>query len=109
MGIYDVKTFQNTLTVTLEGKFTNEDTLSFLKAFNDGVKKIVPANTELIFHASKFQVLPADMHDALGNCFKLYKSLGFKKITMDMGDNVIVIMQVKRIAKEVGLDNFDIV
>jgi hypothetical protein len=109
MGAFDVSTGYNTLTVTLEGKFTQEDHPKFVAAFKAGVNKIQPANSDLIFNAGEFQVLATDMHEKLRECFILYKSYGFKKILMNIGDNIFVAMQVKRIAKDVGLDNFDII
>jgi len=108
MGAYNISTGLNTLTVTLQGEFTQEDHPKFLAAFKAGVNKIQPANCELVFNAGNFQVLSPDMHDRLRECFILYKGYGFKKITMNIGDNIFVAMQVKRIAKDTGLDNFDI-
>lgn len=108
MGNFKVEPKDKQLFITLSGKFTPEDHPKFIAAFNDGVSKVTPKDTELVFDAGDFQVLSPDMHDKLAECFKLYDSKGFKKITMNIGANVFVSMQVKRIAKDVGLTNFEI-
>lgn len=109
MGTYNIAHSSNTLTVKLEGKFDQQLTAEFVKAFQTEVGKINAANTELVFLAENFQVLGADMHDTLAGCFKLYQTIGFKKISMNLGKNMVLKMQVNRIAIAAGLKNFEMV
>lgn len=105
--IYEPKDHQ--LFITLSGKFTQEDHPKYIAAFTEGLSKVNPKDCKLIFDATNFQVLTADMRIRLAECFKLYQGCGFKKIIMYVEDNFFVNMQVKRIAAEVGLTNYEII
>jgi hypothetical protein len=109
MGNYNITRGINTLKVTLSGKFDDESRNRFLADFQAEVAKLQPANTELQFSAGDFHVLSADRQEGLKLCFGIYQKIGFKKITMDLSDNAILGMQVKRIAAAAGLTNFEIV
>lgn len=108
MKKYTITTGINTLTVDLEGKFEQEDAKSFVSEFKEKLSKVQPNNCELIFNAGKLHVASPDMHDTLRNCFEMYEKIGFKKITMFLENNVILGMQVKRLASDAGLSNFEI-
>jgi hypothetical protein len=109
MASYKITQGLNTLRIELEGKFGPEIGDKYLTEFNAVVRKIQPANTDLIFKAADFQVLGSDLQDSLKQCFELYHKIGFKKISMDLGSNVILSMQVKRLAAAAGLTNFEII
>jgi two-component sensor histidine kinase len=109
MPNYSITHGVNTLNVSLSGKFEPERGNEFLKAFQAEVAKIQPSNTVLHFSAGDFHVLSADYQDGLKACFAMYQKIGFKKIMMDLGNNAILSMQVKRLASEAGLKNFEIV
>ncbi len=109
MGTYKIDLMADRLKMTLAGKFDQALTEKVVQDFLNETKKIRPSNYILEIDASTFQVLPSEMHDTLKGCFELYKSAGFKQVLMHHGDNVILSMQVKRIAKEAGLDNFEII
>lgn len=109
MGQFNITRGINSLKITLAGKFTPEETAQFLKEFQAEVAKIQPANTELHFSAGDFQVLAAERQDSLKECFQLYHKIGFKKVVIDVGNNAILKMQVKRLAADAGVTNFEIV
>lgn len=108
MNKYTVTPGINTLTIDLEGKFEEEDAKNFVDDFKKGLSKVQPNSCELIFNAGKLHVVSPDMHNQLKNCFELYQKIGFKKITMFLENNVILGMQVKRLASDAGLSNFEI-
>ncbi|HEX3039289.1 MAG TPA: hypothetical protein VHP54_03230 [Caproiciproducens sp.] len=108
MGTYNITHGINVLKVELSGKFDVESKSRFLQDFQSEVAKIQPSNTELQFSAGNFQILAADSQNGLIACFELYQKIGFKKITMNLGNNAILGMQVKRLAAEAGLKNFEI-
>lgn len=108
MGTYNFSTNGDKMNIALAGSFDKPTVEGFVAKFNTEVKKIQPAKCELVIETSQMQVQPGDMHDTLKGCFKLYGSAGFKKISMNVGDNVILAMQARRIAKEAGLSNVEV-
>lgn len=109
MASFSITHGVNTLKIALSGKFGPEHGEQFVKAFQAEVAKIQPSNTELQFSAGDFQVLAAENQSGLKDCLELYQKIGFKKIVMDLGNNAILGMQVKRLAASAGLSNFEIV
>jgi len=49
------------------------------------------------------------MQQMLKGILEMYKQMGFRNVTIIFGDNAIVKMQVKRLAKEIGFDNFNVI
>jgi hypothetical protein len=109
MGKYKIAVTPDKINLTLEGKFTQEEIQQFSDSFQSEMKKINPTQYTLEIDAAKFQVLPSELHDSLKGCFELYQHFGFKQVLMHHETNVILSMQVKRIASEAGLLNFDII
>ena len=95
--------------VTLEGLFNKDSAAQYVNSFLYELNKIDPPNCELYFDVTKFQLLPAEMLETLEGCFKLYQSIGFKKILINLGGNTILGMQVTRIAKRAGLENYELI
>lgn len=104
----NVKNETKEIVVILEGTFNEQTTQSFVKDFNSEMGKIVPSAYEILFDASKFNVMKQEMIPMLEGCFKLYKTLNFREIKMILG-NPILNMQVNRVARIAGLDNFSII
>ncbi len=107
MGNYKVSVTATAVNVMCEGNFTPEDAQAFVKEFNKQVASITPAKYHLSLDASKLAVSPAEMQEILKGCLTLYKSLGFNQISLRIGDNVILKMQLQRLAKEVGLSSIE--
>ncbi len=108
MGNYKVSVTANAVNVMCEGNFTPEDAQAFVKEFNKQVASIKPVNYHLSLDASKLAVSPAEMQEILKGCLALYKSLGFERISLNVGSNVVLKMQLQRLAKEVGLGSIEI-
>ncbi len=108
MGNFRVNVSDAVVDVMCEGAFTPEDAQAFLADFNKKVATITPSKYHLSLDASKLAVSPAEMQEMLKGCLSLYKSLGFGRISLNVGTNVIVKMQLQRLAKEVGLNSIEI-
>lgn len=108
MGTFNFSTSSDSLNIALSGSFDKPTVASFISKFNTEVKKIQPAKCQLVVEVSEMQVQPAEMQDTLKGCFQLYESAGFKKIIMNVGNNVILAMQARRIAKDAGLSNVEV-
>jgi hypothetical protein len=109
MGSYSIVKKPEKLVLTLEGRFDEETAGKFFKDFTNETSKIVPSQYSLEVVATELNVVSPDMQESLKSCFKLYQSIGFKKVLMQLKGNAILAMQVKRIAADAGLDNFEII
>lgn len=106
---YSIEKKIGKLVLTLHGIMDEATAKKFFKEFTDITNSIDPSQYELEIPAEGLSVATQDMQDSLKSALSLYKSLNFKKVTMKLGNNAVLGMQVKRLAREVGLDNFNIV
>ena len=109
MGSYSIAKKPEKLILTLEGRFDDETAKKFVQDFMSEVKSIIPSQYILEVEAGEMNVISQDMQDTLKECFKLYQSIGFKKVSFHLKANAILTMQVKRIATEAGLNNLELV
>lgn len=112
MGKHIIKNnnIKKQLSVTLEGKFSEEEVSLFVADFQKEVSRVNPSTYELIFDSRKFVIMPQNLVPELKRCFTMYKEMNFKSIFINMGiaDNIVQKMQITRIAREVGLENYTI-
>lgn len=109
MGSFSIKVASNSLDIVCEGLFTPDNAKSFVSEFQKESKKITPATCHLTLDGSKLSTSPAEMQQMLKGILEMYKQMGFRNVTIIFGDNAIVKMQVKRLAKEIGFDNFNVI
>lgn len=102
MGSFKFTTAPQQIDATVEGTFTPSDAQAFLAEYNKAITKVTPAQATLSITTTGLAVSSKDMQEILKGCIELYKSTGFKKVVMITGDNVIVKMQLQRLAKEIG-------
>ncbi len=108
MGNFKVTTGDKTVDVICDGVFTPSDAQAFVAEFQKQTASITPANCSLNLDASNLAVSPAEMHEILKGCLNMYKAMGFGKVTLNVGTNVIVKMQVQRLANEIGFNSFEV-
>ncbi|SHO47456.1 hypothetical protein [Anaerocolumna xylanovorans] len=108
MEKFSISVSGNALKIVLDGKFGDEDIASFGVAYQKAVSKINPAQVSLELDARNMGVITQDKQDKLKGFFILYKQTGFKKVTLRMTDSAILAMQVRRLAKEAGIEDFEI-
>jgi hypothetical protein len=92
-----------------EGQFSPEDGLRYYQDFKEAASKVNPATCRLYLDGSKLAVSSSDSAPVLGSVLKMYKDFGFEKITMTVGTNAILKMQVKTLAAKVGFSKFELV
>ena len=109
MEKFSVTVSGNTLKIVLDGKFGDEDIASYGAAYQQAVSKINPAQVNLELDARNMGVITPDKQEKLKGFFVLYKQTGFKKVTLRMEDSAILAMQVRRLAKEAGIADFEII
>lgn len=108
MGSYNFSTSFKEMNISFEGAFTPEDAQNFVNDFKNQVVKVNPATCYLNLDGTKLAISPAQMVDMLRSCFAMYKAAGFNHVTMNPGSNVVLRMQVSRLAKEAGLTDFEL-
>jgi hypothetical protein len=106
LGSWKITTNKDSLNVIVEGVMTPQNAKDYYDEFLNASKKINPATCDLFLDGSKLAVSKADSAKILGAILQMYKDLGFNKVTMDLGSNAILNMQVKMLAKQAGLTDF---
>lgn len=107
MGTFKVTTAPNAINAVCEGMFTQADAKAYVDTFRKEAAKVNPATCHLMLDGSKLAVSPQEMQEMLKGVFALYKSMGFNNVTMKLGNNALLKMQISRLAKESGLSNFN--
>lgn len=108
MEKFSINVAGDVLKIVLDGKFGDEDIASFGAAYQQAVGKINPAKVNLELDARNMGVITPDKQEKLKGFFVLYKQTGFKKVILRMEDSAILSMQVRRLAKEAGIEDFEI-
>ncbi len=108
MEKFSINVSGDVLKIVLDGKFGDEDIASFGAAYQQAVAKINPAQVTLELDARNMGVITPDKQEKLKGFFILYKQTGFRKVVLRMEDSAILSMQVRRLAKEAGIADFEI-
>ena len=96
------------LDIVCTGIVGGNDVKDFVDSFNKAVSTITPADYILNFDTSNFSVISQDMIPGIQGCFEMYQKLHFKKIRIKLNQsNPILKMQIDRVAKIAGLDNYE--
>jgi hypothetical protein len=106
MGKYSVVTTGNDISVVCEGVFTMEDASGYVEEFKKAAAQVNTATSHLVLDGSGLRVSSQEMVGMLTNIIAMYKDMGFQDITMDLGKSAVVKMQIRRLAKEAGLNQF---
>lgn len=93
--------------ITLKGNFGEDDIANYIEDFKKNLSTVNPSEYQLNFEASEFKVLPQELVPALKDCFEVYKQANFKKININVGNNTIQKMQVRRVINSIGITNFE--
>ncbi len=108
MEKFSITVSGDVLKIVLDGKFGDEDIASFGAAYGQAVRKITPSQVSLELDARNMGIITPDKQEKLKGFFILYKQTGFRKVILRMQDSAILAMQVRRLAKEAGIEDFDI-
>ena len=108
MEKFSIDVSEDELSIVLDGKFGDEDIESFGTAYGKAVAGINPEKVRLELDARNMGVITPDKQEKLKGFFILYKQTGFKKVVLRITDSAILSMQVKRLAKEAGIEEFEI-
>ena len=96
------------------GSFGPADANGFMEEYMHIVKSIKTSEYKLVFDNTGLSVLGkdttsgVDMTAMLKGCIEQYKNDNWNEVTIDCGKNIVLKMQARRLAKEVGIANFTI-
>lgn len=110
-GTYTMKVNveKKTIEMTVSGTFTPEKAQQFIDDYQKKVSSINANEFVLEFDCRDLNVVTQQMIPTLESCLELYKSSGFKKVEVGISKSAIISMQLNRLAKNVGLDNFEVI
>jgi arginine/lysine/ornithine decarboxylase len=111
MGTYklnynsDKKTFE----VLAEGMFDLTDAENYKAAFLKKVTEFDPTQSILEIDCQNQGITGGEVQEVLKECYQIYKNCNFEKVIFIVGSSTILKMQLNRIAKEIGLPNYEII
>lgn len=91
------------MNVKVWGMFKPEDATEFVVDFQSASSTLETSEYVLSFDTKELSVSVQEMIPMLEGCFKMYKEMGFKKVLIDVGNNVTLKMQLNRVARSAGL------
>ncbi|MFT4416398.1 hypothetical protein ACLM5H_21265 [Fredinandcohnia humi] len=100
---------KKTVDMTVSGTFTPEKAQQFINDYQHKLSSINASEFVLEFDCRDLDVVTQEMIPNLENCLALYKSTGFKKVEVGIRKSAIISMQLKRLARNVGLTTFEVV
>ena len=110
-GSYEIKVDNTIKTVNLyvSGAAKPEAIHGFLNEYNSTVNKIQVNEFDLIVDCQEMSVETQDKIEKLVEIFKMYQQSGFKNIIFKVkSSNAILKMQLKRIIRNSGVDNVEL-
>ncbi|WP_117170767.1 hypothetical protein [Paraliobacillus sediminis] len=93
----------------VSGSFEPEDVELFVKDYQTKVGSITANQYTLDVDCTTMNILTKDMVPSLENSFKMYNQSGFEKVLFTIKKSPVIKMQLKRIAKNAGLTNGEVV
>ncbi|MEX3625460.1 hypothetical protein [Viridibacillus arvi] len=97
------------LEIAVGDKMTLEEAVRFEKEFQRNVASIDASTYTLEIDCTTMKVLNPDIADKLGGAMSLYKQAGFKTVEFTVKNDTTLKMQLKRIARSVGLTNAEVI
>ena len=98
-----------TLFIAVRGSFTEEDGKAYIAEYLKQVKAIDVKSYKLFLDCTELNVTSQDLSTMLQGCFEMYKNDGFGSVQAKIINNAVLKMQLSRLAKNVGLGNFEVI
>ncbi|MFJ8235572.1 hypothetical protein ACIQ34_07475 [Ureibacillus sp. NPDC094379] len=97
------------INLTVGDKMTIQEAEKFVRDFQLTVKSIDASSWVLDIDCTGMQVLTQELADSLTGAMALYKEVGFQKVLFTVKENIVLKMQLSRVARNGKLDNFEVV
>ena len=98
-----------TIEVAVGDQMSLSEAKKFTAEFQQTVAAVEASNFELHVDCTSMKVLNSDIATALEGAMGLYHQAGFKKIIFIVQNDVILKMQLSRIARKEGLTNAEVI
>jgi adenine deaminase len=110
-GGYTIDTNRTTKEIQMKvvGVFTPQQAEAFHNDYKKHIGSIQASDFTLNVDCTDMKVISQDMIPKLQYSFELYKNSGFKKVKFITNGQVVIKMQINRIARTVGLPNYEVV
>ncbi|HWK23591.1 MAG TPA: hypothetical protein VNS08_11235 [Ureibacillus sp.] len=95
--------------LTVGDQMTLEEADRFAREFQRTAKSIDASSWTLDVDCTGMKVLTQDLTLKLTGAMGLYKEAGFQKVIFTVKENNILKMQLMRVARTAGLNNFEVV
>lgn len=109
MQTYQIFKDDHTIRIFVEKYLVPENTQPYISDFSKTIENINTRDYDLYIDGTKYIITPLDMQDTLRKHLMRFRELGFRKITIKIGDKKVLKLQANRIAKEAGLENIEII
>lgn len=108
---YEIKLDQTekTMTIAFKGSASDDDVMAFMDEYKKTLQHIKASEFTLQVDCTNMDLVPRDMIPKLESAYTMYKEAGFKKVVFQIKDNPVLSMQLKRIAKNIGLTNSEVI
>lgn len=104
-----VNRLNKTVDMVVSGTFEPHQADAFIKDYNMKLSAINPKEYVLQFDCRDMDLVTQENIPDLEKCFKLYSSSDFSKVIIGIKEGKPVLsMQLKRLARNVGLKNMDV-
>lgn len=99
----NVDNIQKIFNVRVAGRITPKEEQEFLADYKAKTSAITPAQYTLEVDCTDMKVVTPDMTENLTQVMKMYKATGFKKVIYQVKSNVLLKMQLARLARNAGV------
>lgn len=94
-----------TIHISVGDKMTKEIAEKFVREYDMTVRSVNAAEYTLDIDCTNMKVLTPELADELEASFNVYKASGINKIIFQIQNDIVLKMQVSRLARKVGLMN----
>lgn len=91
--------------ISVGDKMTKDVAGKFVREYDMTVRSVNAAEYTLDIDCTHMKVLTPELADELEASFNVYKASGINKILFQIQDDIVLKMQVSRLARKVGLTN----
>lgn len=111
MGAFNFKTNKagKKFDIAVSGTFSEQDAVAFITQYNKETSAFAPKEYDIELDCTELNVSSQDVLPMLEQCYKLYIESGFKKVIFKIAKNVVLKMQLGRVARTTGLKNYEII
>ena len=86
-----------------------DDAIRFINDYERSVKGLNASEFKIDLDCTKLNVSTPDVLPMLEQCYKMYQATGFEFVIFRIAKNMVLRMQLNRVARATGLSNYEII